>query len=133
MESTYQAALRLNQIKHRHGLIGSKEFREIENRIREAKATIEKADKMMTNGGDPQVEVDLTDLKKGTSGLRASTLCGESELKWPVRFFKFSVTKRSFRLLAFLRLGNILWSLLWGGNFRKQAKSLKTSGGGEDV
>jgi len=133
VQSTYEAALRLNQIKYRHGLIRFKKFKEIENRIREAIRIIEKADKIIGKDKDRKVETILADLKKPTNGLRTSTLCDKSELKWPVRFLKFNFSIRFFKLLAFLRTRKILWLLLRGGDIRKQAKSSKISGGGKDV
>jgi hypothetical protein len=135
VQSTYQGALRLNQIKHKHGLISSKKFQEVERGIKEAIRLMGKIDNMvsisnheiMANNEDDQAEKKLNDPKKQIDSLKTSTLCDKNELKWPVRFFKFNVNKKSFRLLAFrfaslttgLRIKNILWLILRGENFRK--------------
>ena len=135
VQSTYQGALRLNQIKHKHGLISSKKFQEVERGIKEAIRLMGKIDNMvsisnheiMANNEDDQAEKKLNDPKKQIDSLKTSTLCDKNELKWPVRFFKFNVTKKPFRLLAFrfaslttgLRIKNILWLILRGENFRK--------------
>ncbi len=141
VQSTYQAALRLNQIKFKHGLTSFKKHKEIENGIKEALKVTDKTDNvvsmsnhnMIENHGDSKVGVNLNELKKRTNGLKTSTLCDKTELKWPVRFFKFNFTRKSFKLLAFLRIRSILWLLLSGDSYKKQAKSLKIVRRREDV
>jgi B12-binding domain/radical SAM domain protein len=131
VQSTYQGALRLNEIKYKRGLTSLKKFKEIERGIREAIRVMDEIDnmvsmsdhKMIANGGGCPKGLKLNDPKKQTDMLKTSTLCDKNELKWPVRFFKFNVTKKSFRLLAFrfaslttgLRIKNILWLILRGG------------------
>jgi B12-binding domain/radical SAM domain protein len=119
VQSTYQAALRLNEAKHRHGLTHPRKFKEIEKRIKEAIKVIDKIDAMMEDDGDRKEETNSEDLEKLARGLNTSTLCDKDELRWPVRFLRFNFTRRSFRLLAFLRLRNILWLILRRGNLRK--------------
>ncbi|MCK4427206.1 MAG: TIGR04190 family B12-binding domain/radical SAM domain protein [candidate division Zixibacteria bacterium] len=125
VQSTYQAALRLNEIKYKHGLTRFKKFKEIERGIKEAIRVIDKIDEMMANDVDCKVEMELNDLNKRTRGLKTSTICDKGELVWPVRFFKFNFTRKSFRLLAFLKIKNILWLILRGGHPRKSVKSFQ--------
>jgi radical SAM superfamily enzyme YgiQ (UPF0313 family) len=123
VQSTYQGALRLNEIKYKHGLISFKKFKQIERGINEAIRVMDKIDEMTANEGDCKVRMEVKDLRKQTNTLKTSTLCDKNELKWPVRFFKFNVTRKSFRLSAFrfaslttgLRIKNILWLILRGG------------------
>jgi hypothetical protein len=131
VQSTYQGALRLNEIKYKHGLTSFKKFKQIERGINEAMRVIGKIDNMVSmsnheiiaNEGDCKEELKLNDPKKQTDRLKTSTLCDKNELKWPVRFLKFNVTRKSFRHLAFrfvslttgLRIKNILWLILRGG------------------
>jgi B12-binding domain/radical SAM domain protein len=131
VQSTYQGALRLNEIKYKHGLTSFKKFKQIEKGIKEAITVMHEIDnmvsmsnhKMIANEGDRKEEIRLTDLKNQIHRLKTSTLCDKNELKWPVRFFKFNVTKKSFGLLAFrfaslttgLRIKNIFWLILRGG------------------
>ncbi|MCJ7578187.1 MAG: TIGR04190 family B12-binding domain/radical SAM domain protein [candidate division Zixibacteria bacterium] len=140
VQSTYQSALRLNEIKYKHGLISFKKFKQIERGIKEAIRVIGKIDNMVSmsnheiiaNEGDCKEELKLNDPKKQTDRLKTSTLCDKNELKWPVRFFKFNVTKKSFRLLAFrfaslttgLRIKNILWLILRGRKSQKTRMNL---------
>ena len=127
VQSTYQAALRLNEIKYKHRLTRFKKFKEIERGIKEAVRVIDKIDnmvsmsnhEMMANDEPGKGQMESNYLKKHTDGLITSTICDKGELVWPVRFLKFNFTRRSFKLLAFLRLKNILWLILRGGNFRE--------------
>ena len=148
VQSTYQGALRLNEIKYKHGLVRFKKFKELEREIKEAIRVMEKIDnmvslsldfardsepaelsnhEMITIEGDCKLELKLNDLKEQRNRLKISTLCDKNELKWPVRFFKFNVTRKSFKLLAFrfaslttgLRIRNILWLILRGENLKK--------------
>jgi len=68
---------------------------------------------------DRKVQMNLNGLRKPARALGTSTLCDKNELKWPVRFLRFNFTRTSFRLLAFLRLRNILWLILRGGNVKE--------------
>ena len=119
VQSTYQAALRLNQIKHQHGLTSLRKFKEVEKGIKEAITVIDEIDATIEDGRDGKVRTNSDDLNKPKHRLKTSTLCDKDELRWPVRFLKFNFTRASFRLLAFLRLKNILWLILRGPNFRK--------------
>lgn len=122
VRSTYQAALRLNEVKRRHGLTSIKKFKEIENRIKEAVKVMDEIDAMIEDDGDPKAQMDLNNPRNSVRALKTTTLCDKDELKWPVRFLKFNFNRTSLRLLAFLRLKNILWLILRGGNFRKQER-----------
>ncbi len=119
VRSTYQAALRLNQIKHQHGLSSLRKFKEVEKGIKEAIKVIDRIDAAIEGDGDRKVHTGSDHLNRPKYGLKTSTLCDKDELRWPVRFLKFNFTRTSFKLLAFLRPKNILWLILWGGNSRK--------------
>jgi B12-binding domain/radical SAM domain protein len=119
VRSTYQAALRLNRTKHKHGLVSFRKFKEVEKGIREAINLIDEIDATIEDSGNRKVHPGSDDLNRPKHGLRTSTLCDKDELRWPVRFLKFNFTRTCFRLLAFLRLKNILWLILRGGNSRK--------------
>jgi len=119
VQSTYQAALRLNEIKHKHGLSSYRTFRKIEKGIKEAVKTMAEIDAVIEDEADRKVQMNLNGLRKPARALGTSTLCDKNELKWPVRFLRFNFTRTSFRLLAFLRLRNILWLILRGGNVKE--------------
>ena len=121
VESTYQSALRLNQVKYKHGLIKLKKFKEIEKRINQAQSIIRAIDEQMTKEGSvkaqpkPGQQKELEDVNSSVRALKISTICDKDELKWPVRFFKLNLPKGSLKFLALLRLKNIL-SLILRGN-----------------
>jgi B12-binding domain/radical SAM domain protein len=120
VQSTYQSALRLNEIKYKHGLINLKKFKQIEGEIKEALRVMKRIDEIAVNQDDCPEVAKLNNPKNQIDRLKISTLCDKNELKWPMRFFKFNVTKKPFRLLAFrfaslatgLRVKNILWLIL---------------------
>jgi B12-binding domain/radical SAM domain protein len=118
VQSTYQGALRLNEIKHKHGLIGLGKFKEVERGIKEAIEVMDRIDQIMANEDNCEMETKVNYIEKQIDRLKTSTLCDKNELEWPVRFFKFNVTRKSLRFLAFLKIRNILWLIL-RGNSRK--------------
>ena len=97
---TYEAALRLNRLKTRFGLIDAKISKEVEDRILLAKETMEQIDTILEL---PQHEREkaLEDLRLQINRVNTGTLCEEREIKWPL-------LARNFRFLR------IAWSLLKG-------------------
>jgi B12-binding domain/radical SAM domain protein len=99
-EATYEAALRLNRIKGRFGLLDHATCQAVEERILLAKRVMRRIDEVM---GLPSPERDqaLLALRGDMDRVNASTLCEEREIKWPV-------LSRNFHFLR------IAWSLLRG-------------------
>lgn len=110
VESTYQSALKLNQIKCKHGLIKLKKFKEIEKRINQAQSIIQAIDEQMDK--ERSTEVTYPSIKS----LQISTICDKDELKWPVRFFGLNLPRGSLKILALLRIKNILGLILLGND-----------------
>ena len=114
VESTYQSASKLNQVKYKHGLIKLKRFKEIEKRINQAQSIIRAIDQQTTKEGsvklDPQKEPE--DANSSVRTLKISTICDKDELKWPVRFFRFNLRKGSLKFLSLLKIKNILSLIL---------------------
>lgn len=124
VESTYQSASKLNQVKYKHGLIKLKRFKEIEKRINQAQSIIQAIDQQMTKEGsvklDPQKEPG--DANLALRALKISTICDKDELKWPVRFFKLNLPKGSWKFLALLRIKNILNLILRGDDLSSKTE-----------
>lgn len=124
VESTYQSASKLNQVKYKHGLIKLKRFKEIEKRINQAQSIIQAIDQQMTKEGsvklDPQKEPE--DANLALRALKISTICDKDELKWPVRFFRFNLRKGSLKFLALLRIKNILSLILRGDDLSSKTE-----------
>jgi hypothetical protein len=98
VEVTYEAALRLNRIKTRFGLVDTAVSKDVEQRILQARETLERIDSLM---GLPSCErkIALEFLRPQINRVNSGTLCGEREIKWPV-------LTRNFHFLR------IAWSLL---------------------
>jgi len=122
VESTYQSALRLNQVKYKHGLIKKKRFKAIEKRINQAQSIIRAIDQQMTKEGLTEVSAKPDLPKKSevtppsTGVLQVSTICDKDELKWPVRFFRLNLPKGSLKFLSLLKIKNILSLILLGND-----------------
>jgi B12-binding domain/radical SAM domain protein len=117
VESTYQAALKLNRIKYKHGLIKEKKFEEIERRIGQAQNIIQAIDEQIKKG------VSTIDCSNPES-LQLSTICDKDELKWPVRVLKFNVRSNSLKMLSLLRIKNII-RLISGGETKSESSAVR--------
>ncbi|MBI4333512.1 MAG: TIGR04190 family B12-binding domain/radical SAM domain protein [Chloroflexi bacterium] len=99
VESTYEAALMLNQGKKELGLIPRREAEAIEFQCKEALDLIHLVDKAVAQHGIDFKREDILPVATGVRHLHSSTLCAKRELEWPAR----SIIKSAPR---------ILWSLL---------------------
>ncbi len=73
--STYEAALKFNELKLEHGLLSSRTARSVESRIREAISLVSQVDRLLESGEEDKV----AHLEK----LGRSTICEKKELEWP--------------------------------------------------
>jgi len=124
VESTYQSALRLNQVKYKHGLIKLKKFKEIEKRINQAQNIIQAIDHQITKKRSAKLDQkkDLEDTISSVRALKISTICDKDELKWPVRFFRLNLPRGSLKFLALLRIKNIISLILRGDDLPSKTK-----------
>lgn len=128
IESTYEAASRLNRVKYKHGLLSPGTFENIRRRIEQAKETIRIIDAQLAkspqsdgdNGSRPLKSVDLS-----PQALKISTICDKDELRWPVRLLGLNLPKGSLKFLPFLRIGNILKLILLGDRSFSKTKISK--------
>jgi B12-binding domain/radical SAM domain protein len=119
VESTYESALRLNQVKHNHGLIKANKFKEIERRINRAKSIIRIIDERLAKHGSGGIRPESGQQQSEDAGssvraLQVSTICDKDELKWPVRFLNLNLPKGPLKFLSLLRMKNILGLILRG-------------------
>lgn len=124
VESTYQSALILNQVKHKHGLIKPKKFREIEKRIKQAQQAMQAIDEHLAKGQGSAESPTQQSSKETDSSVRSpkiSTICDKNELRWPVRFFGLNLPRGSLKFLALLRIGNIIKLILRGDDSTSRA------------
>lgn len=100
VDTTYEAALRLNRVKGRFGLIDHEMCKGVEERIVLARELVERIDRIMELPPEEQARA-MEALRPDLDRVNSSTLCQKEEIKWPL----------SARNFHFLR---IAWSLLKG-------------------
>ncbi len=91
VESTYEAALRLNRLKHLHSLLDEQTFRHNQERILLARQTIRQIDDILALPDPQERSRGLRALKAQMDSASMDTICGRDEIRWPVlrRNFKF--------------------------------------------
>ena len=84
VRSTYEAALKLNALKHEFKLIDEDLYRQIEFRIKSAQQVIEEIDSIMEISDEENRRKALGELKNKVEQINRHTICGKDELKWPI-------------------------------------------------
>jgi B12-binding domain/radical SAM domain protein len=82
VDVTYEAALGLNEVKRRWGVVEEKEARENEERIRRAVAIMKRVDAVVALGDPVEQERRLSQLKAEVDGASISTVVDKRELEW---------------------------------------------------
>jgi B12-binding domain/radical SAM domain protein len=88
--STYEAAIRLNRLKARYGLVDEKRARVIEQRTQEAVQLMHEIDRIVETVRREDQEAELRKLGARFVALDIATLCGKDELQWPTQFFRMN-------------------------------------------
>ena len=96
VDTTYQAALRLNRIKAAFGLIDAKMGEAIEEMIKEAVLMMKRIDEIVKEKDGTVREKKLNELQSTINQLSISTICETDEIKWPAG-------KRRFNYLNIVR------------------------------
>lgn len=97
VKSTYEAGIRLNEIKKRHGLISPKIAALVEKRAKTALKYLDKIDSILEMGEDGKKEWEK--ISKEIKDVNIHTICHKEELNWPVSFYKFNLLKISVLML----------------------------------
>lgn len=94
--ATYEAGLRLNALKRKHGLISRKTADRVESRARTAVRYMKLIDEAVRSGeaGRPDWEQVAREIRE----VNISTICDKDELNWPLSLYKFHL----FNILALL-------------------------------
>ena len=96
VDTTYQAALRLNRIKATFGLIDDKMAQAIEERIKEAVLMMKRIDEIVQEKDTTVRDKKLNELQPRINQLSMSTICETDEIKWPAgkrRFNYFTIAR----------------------------------------
>lgn len=83
VESTYEAALRLNRLKREYDLIEEDCYRDIDYRINMARQIIREIDDIMKMP-EPERKEKLQQMRLKVETVNKATICGKDELKWPI-------------------------------------------------
>jgi radical SAM superfamily enzyme YgiQ (UPF0313 family) len=89
--TTYEAGLRLNDAKERHGLVGHKEAEAVRTRNRAAVAMMKRVDRALEIADPAEREAAMAPILKEIRDLDTSTVCDKSELDWPTGLFKVNL------------------------------------------
>ena len=84
VRSTYEAALRLNALKHEYNLIDDDVYSQIEFRISNAQKVMDEIDRIMEIEDESRKQEALKELKTKVEQINRHTICGKDELKWPI-------------------------------------------------
>lgn len=103
VDSTYEAALRLNWLKHQHGLLDEQGFRSTQERIHLARQTMRQIDDILLLPDAEERSRLLQALKSQMDRASVSTICEKAEIKWPV-------LRRNFKFFR------IAWDILFSGS-----------------
>lgn len=87
--TSYEAALRLNRLKAKHGFISAELADATERRTQSAIAMLHRIDQLVEAGCGPEDE-RFTKIRQEVAGLNESTVCEKKELELPVGFFKLN-------------------------------------------
>jgi hypothetical protein len=101
VSSTYEAALGLNRLKVKYGLLRQKQGQIIEVRIREAMSLMRQVDEILLIRNERLREDKMNRLKARFSSLNSnSTICNKKELRWPVKSMRFNYPRVIWAALA---------------------------------
>jgi radical SAM superfamily enzyme YgiQ (UPF0313 family) len=101
VSSTYEAALGLNRLKVKYGLLRQKQGQIIEVRIKEAISLMRQVDEILLIRNERLREDKMNRLKARFSSLNSnSTICNKKELRWPVKSMRFNYPRVIWAALA---------------------------------
>lgn len=131
VESTYEAALRLNQLKKEYKLIEDDLYADIDYRIRMARDILHEIDDIMKQPEAERKQL-LTDMRAKVEAVNNGTICGQDELKWSFTQnpkTAFSLFKLLVRL--FFKEWHLLFHRIWlnltDENFKKPSRKFHTN------
>lgn len=84
VNSTYDAALRLNKLKYEYNLIDKELYEQIDFRIKSAQEVMSDMDEILEIKDEDLKQQRLHELKTKVENLNRHTICGKDELKWPI-------------------------------------------------
>lgn len=91
VDSSYEAALELNQMRMDFGLVSKRKGERTDKRIKLARDTTRQIDEIMGIKDEREREQALCTLRSKVQSLKESTICEKKDLEWPVKFIRMSI------------------------------------------
>ena len=90
VESVYEAALGLNAIKRRYGLVRARDAERIEARIWRERQITRSLDAVVGEPDEAEREREAGELLAAYDCVGGATICDKEEMNWPTRLIRFS-------------------------------------------
>jgi len=98
VDSTYEAALRLNDLKRKYGLIDQKNVAMVEQNARTSREQLKRIDALIASG--QQGSAAWKRLEDDLKTMVTDTICYKEEINWPTSFYRFNVAGIISQLLG---------------------------------
>ena len=89
VDSTYEAALRLNDLKRKYGLISRNNAALVEKNARTSREQLKRIDALIATG--QQGSAAWKQLEDDLKTMVTDTICYKEEINWPTSFYRFNV------------------------------------------
>ena len=90
VSSTYEAALELNRVKQRHGLLSQKVAEGLEKRIEQEWKILDRLDEILLTPDNPARDETIRKVMQEFEHIGLATLCKKDEMNWPTRLIRFN-------------------------------------------
>ena len=108
VETSYKAALELNKIKLKHGIISSEEFQRMQKRVTRSLKASEAVDKIVENGQMAKTHQSFAEtanpkiIEANAFQAEYPVVCEKGELKWPTRILNFNVPRSFLKIYSLI-------------------------------
>ena len=96
--STYEAALRLNDLKAQYGLISPRNAAMVDRNARTSRDQLRRIDALIATG--QQGSNEWKQLENELKTVMTDTICYKQEINWPTRFYRYNVAGIVSQLLS---------------------------------
>ena len=88
--STYEAALEINRIKQRYGLLSPETAEKIERRIEQEWQILDRLDEILLSEDESARDEKIREAIRGFDNIGPATLCKKDEMNWPTSLMRFN-------------------------------------------
>ena len=98
VDSTYEAAIRLNDLKRKYGLINPDNAAIVERNARTSREQLRRIEKLIAT--NQQSSDEWKQLEDELKGVMTDTICYKEEINWPTKFYRFNLVEIISQLLG---------------------------------